>query len=94
MATYTKDQILEASTNCTTITALAQRLGCCGSKLSGGTATMLRTICPELEGILRGNKVGTSTVCPDEGKHSPNDPDEVENPYRQGSVYALSLIHI
>ena len=91
MTTFTKDQILAAATNCTTITALAQRLGCCGSKLSGGTATMLRTICPELEGILRGNKEGTSTVCAaKEGKLSPNDfPDDSENPYRQGSVYAL-----
>ena len=87
MATYTRDQILEAASTCTNITALAQRLGCCGSKLSGGTAKRLRAICPELEGILRGNKEGTSTVCPAEGKLSPNDIPDDENPYRAGSVY-------
>jgi len=89
MATYTKEMIKQAAQGCTTITQVARRLGCCGSKLSGGTANMLRTICPELEGILRGNKEGTSTICPAEGKLFPNDPDEVDNPYRQGSVYAL-----
>jgi hypothetical protein len=90
MTTFTKDQILEASSNCTTISAVARRLGCCQKKLSGGTAKMLRSLCPELEGILRGNKEGTSTVCPAEGKLSPNDiPDEVENPYRAGSTYAV-----
>jgi len=92
MATYTREMILAAASNCTTISAVARKLNCCGSKLSGNTATMLRTICPELEGILRGNKEGTSTICPVKTlrKLSPNDvPDDSENPYRVGSTYNL-----
>jgi len=90
MATYTREQILAAASNCTTISAVARRLGCCKSKLSGNTAKMLRSLCPEMEGILKGNKEGTSTESPMTTlrKLSPNDfPDE--NPYRAGSTYAL-----
>ena len=63
MATFTRDQILEAASTCTTITAVAQRLGCCGTKLSGGTAKRLRAIAPELDELLLSNRAGSSTVC-------------------------------
>jgi hypothetical protein len=86
MATFTRDQILEAATNCTTITALAQRLGCCGNKLSGATAKRLRAIAPELDELLRSNKAkGSSTVCA--ANVPSNVPDAPDNPYRPRSVY-------
>jgi hypothetical protein len=87
--TFTRDQILEAATYCTTITAVAQRLGCCGAKLSGGTASRLRAICPELDERLKANKEkGSSTVCPVLEKPSPAGVAVEDNPYRPGSTYA------
>lgn len=90
MATYTKDQILEAASTCTAITAVAQRLGCCGTKLSGGTAARLRAIVPELDELLRSNKAsaGSSTVCATIEKPASAVVTVEDNPYRPGSTYA------
>lgn len=82
----TSGQVLEAAQNSTSITQVAKQLGCCGSKLSGGTAKKLRTLAPELDGILKANRDNNPPVK--FGKHF-QIKGAIPNPYSRGLYQEL-----
>ncbi len=85
----TAEQVEAAAKGATTLTQVARSLGIKEKKLSGRTATRLRSILPDLDEILKGNR--TETPASQAPKHSEKilqKPASQPNPYREGSMYA------
>ena len=87
----TRDQVKQAARDSTTLTQVARSLGIREKKLSGRTSGRLRALLPELDEILRTNRLAplvSSTESPpqDSEKLSPDETND-PNPYRPGSMY-------
>ena len=87
----TRDQVKQAARDSTTLTQVARSLGIREKKLSGRTSGRLRALLPELDEILRTNRLAplassTESYLQESEKLSPDESDE-PNPYRPGSMY-------
>ena len=80
----TRDRVLQAAEGAATLSEVARRLGYKG-KISGSTGRRLRSIAPELDGVLRRYAGASPTASSPEAPATCSpDPDPV---FRKGSMY-------
>jgi hypothetical protein len=88
----TKGQIIAASLDAKTITEVARILGLCKDILGGRTSKAIRAVCPELDGILKGNRGKASTDLRLKKERGSIMSEPTASPYRRGSTYDILFL--
>ncbi len=90
----TRERVLEAAEGARTVTEVARRLAVCDAIMSGKTGRMLRGLVPELDVIVKGNRVriraATEPVWVDRERISPEEA-AAKCPYNRGLYRALFI---